>query len=39
MGFPAFHGSCSEIYLEMFSELKHDINRTPMKLGQTSLMF
>ena len=42
LGFPAFHGSCSEIYLEKcFQELKHDAKKTPIarKLGQTSLMF
>lgn len=42
LGYPAFHGSGSEIYLEKcFKNFKHQIDLTPVtrELGQTSLMF
>ena len=42
LGYPAFHGSCSEIYLEKcFKEIDKEPNGTPIskKLGETSLMF
>ncbi len=39
-GYPAFHGGCTEIYLEKCFETKHS-KRLPIakKLGETSLMF